>query len=306
MIRSIIPPLLLLLSSPLLAQNDPSPDDLYGWVPPQGCKERRVYGGTVSGCVGVCEDGSGENDIDYLKAESKKFIAIDLPTTVKGDGAPLLSSGDEIHFFDSLGGYRGKNSANTEGNAYLTFDVTEKRRFDPMEGWVWVMKNLGDYHPWCSMKKVYFHTAPKISFSVTNEEQVGDRIEGKINMYGSQDTIYSKNAIDGLATVYQVQRKLISRWTGQFCDVVEEYSDWVNVLNNSTNNSFTYGLLDCEVQYRMRNFDGTYYSQWATVMIRNNRSQQGGGSSSSSSGGGSGSSSSGGGHCSGSRCDIEP
>lgn len=274
--------------------------DPYEWSPPQGCKEGKVY----EGCYGSCPGGGGTG-VDYLKADSKKHIAINWSTTVKGDGAPIFSNGDQIHFYDSLGGRRGTDEANFEGNAYKGYEVTENQRHGPQVGWVWVMKNMDDNIPWCSKREVYFQHPPKISASIVHQEKNGNRMEGTIKMYGFQDPTYSKNAIDGNATRYDVQRKVISRWTGKLCDVVEEYTEWENVYVNSLNNSFDFGILDCEVYYRMRNSDGVYHSLWSVSRIVNDRGSLGGGSS----GGGSssGSSSSGGsGQCGIHGCDIEP
>ena len=102
--------------------------EMFESSPPFYC----VYGavspakvGLESNCDGYNSDCSTDAsfDFDYLKAIAPKHIVIGDSVSIKGDGAFYFSSDDNVYFYDSLGGYRGKDKSNTEGNAYRSYIV---------------------------------------------------------------------------------------------------------------------------------------------------------------------------------------
>lgn len=141
----IIIGLFLFISIVAHAQTD---DDLtarqFADYPPNFCKQGKERNPVVIG--GKCENESCTFDyraladsFKYLETEIGKYQLYGSTIRVKGDGAYAVNSGDRVHFFDSVGGYRGSDKANTEGNAYKTYEIT-----GPNTNWghvlVWTMK----------------------------------------------------------------------------------------------------------------------------------------------------------------------
>ena len=167
--------LLLLILSPLsMAAPDPQ---LYASSVPYWC----VYGSWKEGSVGV--GSSSGLDGDYLKIDVREYILINEPIRLKGDGKYLVNKGDTIYFYDSLGGYLGKDDANTDGNAYLTYTPTKQNPF-LYQGTIWAMKNLPNVHtggpvanpdpvslrPPCSKKDVHFQYRPSLNVVSFNSQ----------------------------------------------------------------------------------------------------------------------------------------
>jgi len=155
----------------------------------------------------------------------------------------------------------------------------------------------------CAYTNVNAQRAPTVS-TTKSQTIYPDRVNGTIYFSGTQDELYSKNAEENLPIQYEVQSKLITRWTGQVCDVVEESSSWQNYRSLSSSSSTTFSNIDCMIDYRIRSFDGKYYSDWSyeTAIYSPQGGNTGGGTPP---GGGSGGSPGSGGSCSGPYCEDE-
>ncbi|WP_226647129.1 hypothetical protein [Microbulbifer variabilis] len=88
---------------------------------------------------------------------------------------------------------------------------------------------------------------------------------GFVDLLGSMNQSYSVNAVAGVLIKYQVQIKDVARWTGNFCDVVEETATWQNA-GFSDRDRYSYSTR-CDVQYRARSFDRQCYSSWKYMTV---------------------------------------
>ncbi|MET1256464.1 hypothetical protein [Aliikangiella maris] len=135
---------------------------------PYFCKSGAVFEGSASAnitpeeCNGSC-DVDYDFDVDFLAAVSHQRLLINGSHRIKGDGAYYVSRNDDIYFYDSLGGYRGFDKSNSEGNAYLTYTFTDSRNHSSGPGQIWVMKDISSSTPMCSKKEVLFQNAPQIN-----------------------------------------------------------------------------------------------------------------------------------------------
>ncbi len=285
------------------------PEAFDQFAPPNYCLEGAVKVGSIFFSGTECDTNGCENydydkknsGYDFLAAVSNKHLLRNGFNTIKGDGAYYLSRHDNIYFYDALGGYRGYDKSNFEGNAYKTYKMQDKNNHGNGLGWIWVMKNLSENIPMCSKKEVYFQNAPTVS-TTKSQTVVPGRVSGMIYFSGIQD-YYSKNAVEHLPIKYEVQRKVMAKWTGQFCDIVEEYNNWQTIRHLSPSSSISFDNIDCHVDYRIRSFDGTYYSSWSlksAIHVPGYGGNTGGGS-----GGGYGGGSGGGGTCGPVSCNDE-
>ncbi len=134
----------------------------------------------------------------------------------------------------------------------------------------------------CDTKFVYVQNKPTVSTTISQTIEPG-RVSGMIYFSGLQDNYYSKNAVNNLPVQYEVQRKVMAQWTGKFCDIVEEYYNWETIRHLSPSDSIPFSNIDCHVDYRVRVFDGKYYSSWSLVSTIHN---PGGGTGGGTGGGG--------------------
>jgi hypothetical protein len=152
------------------------------------------------------------------------------------------------------------------------------------------------YIPMCDAIEVRVQNKPKATVTV-NYQDDGHRIAGTVFSGGSVD-LFSKSNQENVPVKYQIQKYVISQWNGSRCDVIEDQSSWVTVRNLSSTSSFNFDYYSCDVQFRTRVFDGSFYSNWAVKTIFGTAGSTSGGAGGGSAGGGSGT-------CTGTRCDFE-
>ena len=132
----------------------------------------------------------------------------------------------------------------------------------------------------------------------------GMRVEGKVIADAYTDPLYSKAAQENRPVTYDFEKFIISEWTGNRCEVVEEFSSWQRVKSNITSDFFGFNYYGCEYRFRSRVFDGNFYSSWAYTMVEGSANSGGTGGTGGTGGGTGGGDT--GGSCTGSRCTIEP
>ncbi len=153
----------------------------------------------------------------------------------------------------------------------------------------------------CDTNFVYVQNKPTVGTTISQTIEPG-RVSGMIYFSGLQDQYYSKNAVNNLPVQYVVQRKVMAAWTGKFCDVVEEYNNWETIRHLSPSSSLSFSNIDCHVGYRVRAFDGKFYSSWSFVSAEHNpRGDTGTGGGTGTSGGNTGT----GGTCGPRYCEDE-
>ncbi|EIK46248.1 hypothetical protein O59_000270 [Cellvibrio sp. BR] len=85
------------------------------------------------------------DSLSFLTADVGRYQLINEKITIKGDGRWGVDRGERVHFFDSIGGYRGSDKANTEGNAYKSYILTSNYPInDPIQAWVmrWSVRGI--------------------------------------------------------------------------------------------------------------------------------------------------------------------
>ena len=239
------------------------------------------------------EDHDEDGNFHFINLYSPQYAIYKKPTRFTGKSIEGLPSGnDHIPFYTQYQGKIGEFQVD-----FWTGEQEKKftlRHLGPV--WVWVARSNV-----CSKDEVFVHLQPTIEVtSLVDSTEETSHIEFFLdgNFYP-----WSRADVEGLDIQFQVQRKIISEWRGNFCDVTEEFNEWETVKYLSSSSYYGASHDACEIHYRIRSYDGEYYSDWNFQTVRNMRNEGsgvGGGS-----GGGTGSSSSGG-SCTGRICDIEP
>jgi hypothetical protein len=127
--------------------------------------------------LGYCKSSPGYSndnfDDGYIEVEVGKYLLIGNDIRVKGNGSWLGNGNgarERVEFYDSVSGYKGYDRTNSEGNAYLTYNLNSFYNSGP--GQVWVINR--EYYLACSKKDVYFQRKPYIgpsgftSFNIIN------------------------------------------------------------------------------------------------------------------------------------------
>jgi len=131
-----------------------------------------------------CDDYDYDFDFDFLAAVSKKYLLVDEENRIKGDGAYYFSKNDNVKFYDSINGYVGTDESNSEGNAYLRYNMTSSTAYRGPQK-IWVTKNS---ETWCSYKNVILQSPPSLRISI--DKSPNYRSEGGI---GSTDLVIDAN-----------------------------------------------------------------------------------------------------------------
>ena len=206
-----------------------------------------------------CQEGS--NGL-IERIEGSDYAAIGIPVRYKADLSLPSGVYKDVEFGSSESGVVGSDNAGVEGNAYknITFNTSLNRGVNG--GVVWA-----DAEGPCAYKFITVHDAPSASIS-SNYVNSSGWFFGSINANGSIDSL-SKSGLAGVSIKYQFEQFRDHVWTGLRCDVVEETARWETVQALSTNNSFDFEYRACPIKFRVRSYDGTFYSAWANISIYN-------------------------------------
>lgn len=218
----------LLIANCSLAQStDEILGKMFSKAPPPFC----TYGKSTQGVtIGTQCDANGSNcsfdwkgfldNFSYLRAEGKKYQLINQTTTIKGDGQWGVDRGERVHFFDSIGGYRGSDKANTEGNAYKTYQLTQLQApSGPTQAWVMRWSVSGIPSPTVNYQQLMINEQYNQQYGQTsNVPQVGSNTNyGSFtgNFYCSKmDVIYQQNKPHIQLNSHKIPFKLYSQING--------------------------------------------------------------------------------------------
>ncbi|MCP4986767.1 MAG: hypothetical protein GY928_12155 [Colwellia sp.] len=187
-----------------------------------------------------------------------------------------------VRFYTDNQGYVGKDSTDIFGDASLDIFFNVRGKTDVSSE---ISNTLMD--DWCIYKEVSVHYSPTVSEIENNLQHSGDRFFGSITVSGTIDESYSKYGESGQGIIFFWEKKHVSYWTGSRCDVIEESAAWEHMAN--TSNSIDVDYYSCDTRFRVKTYDGTYYSNLRELFVPG-RANSGGS----------------GGSCTGSLCDDEP
>lgn len=124
--------------------------------PPSHCLEGTVFG--YSGSTILTDS--------FLETVVDDYLLIGQDITVKGDGAYLIDSGKSVDFYDSVNGFVGNDEANSEGNAYMSYTITNSSAYRG-NAWIWTVESgTSD----CSKKQVNLQKAPSLNIDIVKDE----------------------------------------------------------------------------------------------------------------------------------------
>lgn len=165
--------------------------------------------------AGLCKASGGVSNASmdgFLKIEVDKYLLIGGDHRIKGDGDWLGNgngAAERIAFFDSITGDLGTRNTNSEGNAYLNYDLHSGYVGG---GQVWVINR--EYYNVCSKKDVFYQNKPHISpngFSIPfniSASHLGINFPSGLNFYYEVDW-NSKTMVESIPakiTVYQYRQ----------------------------------------------------------------------------------------------------
>lgn len=144
---------------------------------------------------GDCAVKFSKKNLSQLKVETDTYQLIDSTVRTKADGRYYVDKNRSSYFFDSLGGYRGKDKANSEGNAYKSYQLTNLRGPLIGSGQVWVMtwKKSSTPIPSISNQQQYINSEYRTQFGITDSTLIPQAPSAPNNQYISKALCSKKN-----------------------------------------------------------------------------------------------------------------